>query len=104
VQRAGITPQLVIVNGCTFQMMSVSMATKPLGWKTIVNMNPIMIDGTGMCGVCRLSVAGKTKFACVDGPDFDGHQIDWQEFLQRRKGYNPEEVDPLRRSSCRSHF
>jgi ferredoxin--NADP+ reductase len=103
-QRAGITPNLVIVNGCTFQMMRVSMVTKPLAWKTIVNMNPIMIDGTGMCGVCRLSVGGKTKFACVDGPDFDGHEIDWEEFLSRRKSYNPEEVDPLRRSSCRSHF
>ena len=103
-QRAGIVPDLVIVNGCTFQMMRVSMVTKPLGWKTIVNMNPIMIDGTGMCGVCRLSVGGKTKFACVDGPDFDGHEIDWPEFLARRKSYNPEEVDPLRRSSCRSHF
>jgi len=103
-QRAGIVPDLVIVNGCTFQMMRVSMLTKPLGWRTIVNMNPIMIDGTGMCGVCRLSVGGKTKFACVDGPDFDGHEIDWPEFLARRKSYNPEEVDPLRRSSCRSHF
>jgi len=104
VQRAGIVPDLVIVNGCTFQMMRVSQLTKPLGWKTIVNMNPIMIDGTGMCGVCRLSVGGKTKFACVDGPDFDGHEIDWAEFLARRKSYNPEEVDPLRRSSCREHF
>lgn len=103
-QRAGIIPDRVIVNGCTFQMMRVSMVTKPLAWKTIVNMNPIMIDGTGMCGVCRLSVGGKTKFACVDGPDFDGHEIDWEEFLARRKTYNPEEVDPLRRSSCRSHF
>jgi ferredoxin--NADP+ reductase len=103
-QQAGITPNLVIVNGCTFQMMRVSQITKPLAWKTIVNMNPIMIDGTGMCGVCRLSVGGKTKFACVDGPDFDGHEIDWEEFLARRKSYNPEEVDPLRRSSCRSHF
>ena len=103
-QRAGIVPQRVIVNGCTFQMMRVSEVTRPLGWKTVVNMNPIMIDGTGMCGVCRLSVAGKTKFACVDGPDFDGHEIDWAEFLARRKSYNPEEVDPLRRSSCRSHF
>jgi ferredoxin--NADP+ reductase len=103
-QRAGVTPDLVIVNGCTFQMMRVSKITKPLAWKTIVNMNPIMIDGTGMCGVCRLSVGGKTKFACVDGPDFDGHEIDWEEFLARRKSYNPEEVDPLRRSSCRSHF
>jgi ferredoxin--NADP+ reductase len=54
--------------------------------------------------VCRLSVGGKTKFACVDGPDFDGHEIGWEEFLARRKSYNPEEVDPLRRSSCRSHF
>ena len=94
----------MIVNGCTFQMMRVSEITKPLGWKTIVNMNPIMIDGTGMCGVCRLSVGGKTKFACVDGPDFDGHEIDWAEFLARRKGYNPEEVDPLRHTGCRSHF
>ena len=101
---AGIVPARVIVNGCTFQMMRVSEVTKPLGWKTIVNMNPIMIDGTGMCGVCRLSVGGKTKFACVDRPDFDGHEIDWAEFLARRKGYSPEEVDPLRRSSCRSRF
>jgi ferredoxin--NADP+ reductase len=103
-QRAGLVPDRVIVNGCTFQMMRLSQVTKPLGWKTIVNMNPIMIDGTGMCGVCRLSVAGKMKFACVDGPNFDGHEIDWDEFLARRKSYNPEEVDPLRRSSCRSHF
>lgn len=103
-QKEGVDPDLVIVNGCTFQMMQTSMITKPLGWKTIVNMNPIMIDGTGMCGVCRLSVDGQTKFACVDGPDFDGHLIDWDEFLARRKSYNPEEVDPLRRSSCKSHF
>jgi ferredoxin--NADP+ reductase len=103
-QRAGIVPDRVIVNGCTFQLMRAAQITKPLGWKTIVNMNPIMIDGTGMCGVCRLSVAGKMKFACVDGPDFDAHEIDWDEFLARRKSYNPEEVDPLRRSSCRSHF
>jgi ferredoxin--NADP+ reductase len=102
--QVGITPDLVIVNGCTFQMMRISEITKPLGWRTIVNMNPIMIDGTGMCGVCRLTVGGKTKFACVDGPDFDGHEIDWVEFLARRKSYNPEEVDPLRQSSCRSRF
>jgi ferredoxin--NADP+ reductase len=104
VREAGVTPDLVIVNGCTFLLMRTSALTQPLGWKTIVNMNPIMIDGTGMCGVCRLSVGGKTKFACVDGPDFDGHEIDWPEFLARRKSYNPEEVDPLRRSSCASHF
>ncbi len=99
-----IRPDLVVANGCTFQMMLVSRATKDLKIKTIVNMNPIMIDGTGMCGVCRLTVAGQTKFACVDGPDFDGHEVDWEEFLKRRKTYNPEEVHPLRKSGCASHF
>jgi len=103
-EEAGVKPDLVVVNGCTFLLMRTSELTKPLGWKTIVNMNPIMIDGTGMCGVCRLSVGGKVKFACVDGPDFDGHEVDWAEFLARRKSYSPEEVDPLRRSSSATHF
>lgn len=99
-----IRPDRIIVNGCTFQMMKVSEETRQLGVKTMVNMNPIMIDGTGMCGVCRLTVAGMTKFACVDGPDFDGHEIDWKEFLNRRRTYNPEEVHPLQKSGCASHF
>jgi ferredoxin/flavodoxin---NADP+ reductase len=99
-----IKPDRVIVNGCTFQMMKVSQVTKQMGIKTLVNMNPIMIDGTGMCGVCRLTVGGQTKFACVDGPDFDGHEVDWDEFLNRRQTYNPEEVHPLRKSGCASHF
>ena len=99
-----IRPDRIIVNGCTFLMMRTSAVTRELGIRTIVNMNPIMIDGTGMCGVCRLSVAGKTKFACVDGPDFDGHEVDWEEFLKRRQTYNPEEVQPLRKSGCASHY
>jgi ferredoxin--NADP+ reductase len=99
-----IKPDRIIVNGCTFLMMRTSGVTRELGVKTIVNMNPIMIDGTGMCGVCRLTVAGKTKFACVDGPDFDGHEVDWEEFLKRRETYNVEEVQPLRRSGCASHY
>jgi len=99
-----IKPDRIVVNGCTFLMMKASNVTRALGIRTIVNMNPIMIDGTGMCGVCRLTVAGKMKFACVDGPDFDGHEVDWEEFLKRRKTYNPEEVQPLRRSGCASHF
>jgi len=99
-----IRPDRVIVNGCTFLMMKASNVTRALGIKTIVNMNPIMIDGTGMCGVCRLTVAGKTKFACVDGPDFDGHEVDWDEFLKRRRTYNAEEVQPLRTSGCASHY
>ncbi|GAB4151186.1 MAG: sulfide/dihydroorotate dehydrogenase-like FAD/NAD-binding protein [Planctomycetota bacterium] len=98
-----IRPDLIVVNGCTYQMMRVSRATRPFGWRTIVNMNPIMIDGTGMCGVCRLTVGGKVKFACVDGPDFDGHLVDWDEFLARRKTYAQEEVAPLRRSGCGCH-
>jgi ferredoxin--NADP+ reductase len=99
-----IAPNRIIVNGCTFLMMRASGVTRELGVKTMVNMNPIMIDGTGMCGVCRLTVAGKTKFACVDGPDFDGHEVDWEEFVKRRETYNPEEVQPLRRSGCASHY
>jgi ferredoxin--NADP+ reductase len=99
-----IHPDRIIAYGCTFQMMEVSKQTKPLGIKTIVSMNPIMIDGTGMCGVCRLTVAGETKFACVDGPEFDGHEVDWDEFLARRENYRQEEVAPLRRSGCASHF
>jgi ferredoxin--NADP+ reductase len=99
-----IKPDRVLVHGCTFLMMRAAGVTRDLGLKTMVNMNPIMIDGTGMCGVCRLTVGGKTKFACVDGPDFDGHDVDWEEFLKRRKTYNPEEIQPLRRSGCDSHY
>lgn len=99
-----IRPDRVIANGCTFQMMKISQMTGQMGIKTLVNMNPIMIDGTGMCGVCRLTVAGETKFACVDGPDFDGHEVDWDEFLNRRRTYNTEEVYPLHKSGCASHF
>jgi ferredoxin/flavodoxin---NADP+ reductase len=101
-EREAIRPDRVIAHGCTFQMMTVAEQTRPLGIKTIVGMNPIMIDGTGMCGVCRLSVAGEMKFACVDGPEFDGHQIDWDEFLARRESYNAEEVEPLHHSGCES--
>jgi len=93
----------LIVNGCTYLLKRCSEASRPLGIKTIVSLNPIMIDGTGMCGVCRVSVAGKTKFACVDGPDFDGHEVDWPELLQRRKSYLNEEIVPLRTSDCEHH-
>jgi NAD(P)H-flavin reductase len=87
----------VIAVGCTYLMYASSRATKPLGIKTIVSLNPIMVDGTGMCGACRCTAAGKTKFACVDGPDFDGHTVDWEELFARRKSYVEDEV----RSLCR---
>ena len=71
----------------------------------MASLNPIMIDGTGMCGVCRVTVGSTTRFACVHGPDFDAHQVDWEELLQRRKTYMPEEVVPLRTSRCEDrHF
>ncbi len=92
-------PDRAIVNGCTFLMARVSEVTKALGIPTIVNLNPIMIDGTGMCGVCRVTVAGHTRFACVDGPEFSGHDVDWKEFLARRKAYMEEEVLFTRKSA-----
>lgn len=77
----------VIAIGPIIMMKFVSLLTKKHNTKTIVSMNPIMIDGTGMCGCCRLSVDGETKFACVDGPDFDGHQVDFDEAMARSKQY-----------------
>jgi ferredoxin--NADP+ reductase len=93
----------LIVNGCTYLLRRASQVSRPLKIKTIVSLNPIMIDGTGMCGVCRVSVGGATKFACVDGPDFDGHQVDWDELAQRRKTYVPEEVVASRAGLCGGH-
>ena len=93
----------VIINGCTFLMKRGSDLTRPLGIKTIVNLNPIMLDGTGMCGVCRVTVGSTTKFACVHGPDFDGHEVNWAELLQRRKTYVAEEIIPLKTSRCEEH-
>lgn len=88
----------VIAVGCTYLMYASAQATRPLGIKTIVSLNPIMVDGTGMCGACRCTAEGRTKFACVDGPDFDGHQVDWEELFMRRKSYFDDEI----RSLC--HF
>ncbi len=93
----------IIINGCTFFMKRASDVSRPLGLSTWVSLNPIMIDGTGMCGVCRVTIGSSTKFACVDGPDFDGHQVNWDELLQRRKTYMTEEIVPLRSSRCEEH-
>jgi ferredoxin--NADP+ reductase len=87
----------IIAIGCTYMMYQMAEATRPFAIKTIVSLNPIMIDGTGMCGACRVSVGGETKFACVDGPDFDAHQVDWDLLLARRKAYlGPETVSAER--------
>jgi len=85
----------VVAVGCTYLMSSVAEATRPSGVKTMVSLNPIMVDGTGMCGACRVTVDGRTKFACVDGPDFDGHLVDWNELYARRRSYFDDEVRSL---------
>lgn len=81
----------VYVFGPIIMMKFVSQLTKRYGIKTLVSMNPIMIDGTGMCGGCRLTVGGETKFACVDGPEFDGHLVDFDECITRSKSYKQQE-------------
>jgi ferredoxin--NADP+ reductase len=89
--EAGEKFDCVIAIGPLIMMKFVCLLTKQYGIKTIVSMNPIMIDGTGMCGGCRLTVGGKTKFACVDGPDFDGHEVDFDEAMARGSVYRPFE-------------
>lgn len=90
----------VIAIGPLAMMKFVSLLTKKYGIKMVVSMNPIMIDGTGMCGGCRLTVGGQTKFACVDGPDFDGHEVDFDEAMHRGAMYREFEAH-AREEACR---
>ena len=87
---------LVIAIGPIPMMRFVSKTTEPFGVKTLVSLNPIMIDGTGMCGGCRVKVDGEIKFACVDGPDFDGHKVDFAELMLRNGYYSDEEAHACR--------
>ena len=81
--------------GCTFMMMEISKVTEPLGIPTRVSLMPLMVDGTGMCGACRCSVDGKVRFGCVDGPEFDGHKVDWRLLIERMRSYLDEEMVAL---------
>ena len=83
--------QLVAI-GPMIMMKFVALATKPYGIKTIVSLNSIMVDGTGMCGACRVTVAGRTRFACVEGPEFDGHEVDFDEAMRRQGMYKSQEA------------
>jgi NAD(P)H-flavin reductase len=94
VDRGEKIDQAYIV-GCTFMMMLVCDVTRKLGIPTMTAMNPLMVDGTGMCGCCRVSVGGVTKFSCVDGPFLDGLQIDWIELMQRQAAFKLEEVQAI---------
>ena len=89
---AGENYDEVIAIGPVIMMKFVCLTTKKYGVKTVISMNPIMIDGTGMCGGCRLTVGGETKFACVDGPDFDGQKVDWDLAVKRNQMYHDFEV------------
>ena len=82
----------VIAIGPPVMMKFCALTTQPFGVKTTVSLNTIMIDGTGMCGGCRVSVGGETKFVCVDGPEFDGHAVDWDQMLARMAAFKPQEM------------
>lgn len=92
---------LVIAIGPPIMMKFVCLLTREMNIKTIVSLNPIMIDGTGMCGGCRVKVGGQTKFACVDGPDFDGHLVDFDELMHRNRTYIDMERSRAQAHTCR---
>ncbi len=81
--------------GCTFMMMEISKMTEPFGIPTRVSLMPLMVDGTGMCGACRCSVGGKVKLGCIDGPEFDGHKVDWGLLIDRMRSYLDDEMMAL---------
>jgi ferredoxin--NADP+ reductase len=87
----------VVAVGPLPMMRAVCEVTRPLGLKTIVSLNPIMVDGTGMCGGCRVTIGGEQKFVCVDGPEFDGHQVDFAELSARLRAYRDDEIAAMDR-------
>ena len=91
VEKEGKKYDLVVAIGPMIMMKFVCLLTKELNIPTIVSMNPIMVDGTGMCGACRITVGDKVKFACVDGPEFDGHLVDFDQAMRRQAMYKTEE-------------
>ncbi len=96
---------LVVAIGPSIMMKFCAKTTEPFGVKTVVSLNPIMVDGTGMCGACRVSVGGVTRFVCIDGPDFDGHQVDWDLLFARQRIYLDEEKSSaeIYKSKCLTH-
>lgn len=99
--ESGKNYDLVIAIGPLIMMKFVSLLTKNYNIHTIVSMNPIMVDGTGMCGGCRVTVGGETKFACVDGPDFDGHLVDFDEAIKRQEIYKDKETLSKEAHTCK---
>lgn len=93
IQNQGKKYDVCVSIGPMIMMKFVALTTKKFDLPTVVSMNPIMVDGTGMCGACRISVGGETKFACVDGPEFDGHLVDWDLAMKRASQYKAKEVE-----------
>jgi NAD(P)H-flavin reductase len=94
-------PDMVVAIGPVIMMKFVSLLTKEFEIPTVVSLNPIMVDGTGMCGGCRVSVGGQTKFACVDGPEFDGHLVDFEELTKRQAFYQEQEREAMEHYECK---
>ena len=99
--ETGVEYDEVLAIGPIPMMKFVCKTTQPFGTKTMVSLNPIMVDGTGMCGGCRVTVGGETKFACVDGPEFDGHQVDFAELMNRNSVYRGREAEVTEKHACR---
>ena len=99
--ESGIVYDEVLAIGPVPMMKFVCKTTEPFGVHTVVSLNPIMVDGTGMCGGCRVTVGGETKFACVDGPEFDGHKVDFAELMSRNSIYRDREAEVTRDHACR---
>ncbi len=102
--ESDLNPSHIWAIGPAIMMKFVSLTTQPFGVPTIVSLNSIMVDGTGMCGACRVSVGGQTRFVCVEGPEFDGHQVDWDLLLERQRIYLDEEklaVEDWKAHGCR---
>ena len=99
--ESGIQYDEVLAIGPVPMMKFVCKTTEPFGVHTMVSLNPIMVDGTGMCGGCRVTVGGETKFACVDGPEFDGHKVDFAELMSRNVTYRDREAEVAKNHVCR---
>ena len=99
--ESGIQYDEVLAIGPVPMMKFVCKTTEPFGVHTMVSLNPIMVDGTGMCGGCRVTVGGETKFACVDGPEFDGHKVDYAELMSRNGTYRDREAEVAKDHVCR---
>jgi NAD(P)H-flavin reductase len=100
IKSSGVKPDLSHVIGPIPMMRAAAEATRKLGIKTYASVNPVMIDGTGMCGGCRVTVGGKVRFACVEGPEFDAHEVDFDELSRRTKAYRKQEIAAMEAHKC----